>query len=79
MSACRPEAGGQVGGARACPKLALRLAQIEPGEVNQAACKAIEAEEGGSHCGPTLRMANAVAEAIEPEFPPMSSEPASGG
>lgn len=37
------ETGGQVGGARACPKLALRLAQIEPGEVNQAACKAIEA------------------------------------
>lgn len=37
------ESEGRVGGAKACPRLAQRLAQIEPGEVNQAACRAIEA------------------------------------
>lgn len=37
------EGEGVIGGARACPKLAEELARIEPGEVDQAACKSIEA------------------------------------
>lgn len=36
------EGEGVIGGARACPQLADELARIEPGEVDQAACKAIE-------------------------------------
>lgn len=32
-------------------------------------CKKIEAEEGGVHAGPIIRFVNAVAEAIEKEFP----------
>ena len=32
-------------------------------------CKKVEAEEGGVHAGPIIRFVNAVAEAIEKEFP----------
>lgn len=36
------ESEGNVGGARACPRLAAELARIDPEEVDQAACKSIE-------------------------------------
>lgn len=36
-----------------------------------AACRAVEAEEGGAHAAPLLRFVNRVAEALEPEFPRM--------
>lgn len=40
-----------------------------PGACECAACRAIEAEEGGAHAAPLLRFVNRVAEAIEREFP----------
>lgn len=49
------ESGGRVGGARACPRLAERLARIDPGEVDRAACKAIESHlESCAACAESL-------------------------
>lgn len=49
------ESEGRVAGARACPQLAERLARIEPGEVDHAACKAIESHlENCDACAESL-------------------------
>lgn len=49
------EGEGVIGGARACPKLADELSHIEPGEVDQAACKAIESHiEACAECAESL-------------------------